>query len=86
MRLRTDIPVMDEAELEGWIFTVLRTIHKVDLEIIRDRINAAIDEDKQEMIKARKYKMCDKCNISYPYHIMTCGACGNEELRSFNQN
>lgn len=83
MSLRNDVQPMEEAELEGWIETMLRTMHKADLQIIHKRLELALKQDTEAMIRGRRYKMCDKCMHTFPFHIVHCPTCGNEELRTF---
>jgi ribosomal protein L40E len=85
MKLRTDIPLMDQYDLEGWIENVLTKINKWDIETIKTRLDKELEADRILMLKNRRFKMCDKCSLTYPYHIVECHECGNNNLREFKQ-
>jgi ribosomal protein L40E len=83
--LRTDLPLMDKSDLDGWIENVLTHMHKQDVETIKIRLEQALDTKNIEMLKNRRFKMCDKCSLTYPYHIVECHNCGSQKLREFKQ-
>lgn len=85
MILRTDIPLMDQYDLEGWIENALTKMHKSDIETIKARLEKELEADKILMLKNRRFKICDKCSLTYPIHTTECHECGNKELREFKQ-
>ena len=83
-KLRTDIPLMEEHDLAAWIEDIITRLHKEDIHTIATTLDLALRDDNIEMLKNRWFKMCDKCNATYPFHTSKC-SCGNDELRAFKQ-
>ena len=82
-KLRTDLPLMGDKEVLGWAANIIENTNKIDIEILAERINAAIEEDRLALTFERVTNMCDKCERSFPEHITECDKCGNDKLRSF---
>jgi len=82
MTLRFDLPLMSEDELNNWITDMLKFTHYSDLRTLKDILIKVINEHDIEVLHNTFYKICDKCDITYPEQESFC-KCGNDKLRMF---
>ena len=80
--LRTDLSFMEEDDMDGWLDNLYKHTHMEDIERIHQKIGVELGRFKSDLWRNRMVKMCDKCNLTYPFHIVTC-ECGNQKLRTF---
>jgi ribosomal protein L40E len=81
--LRTDLGFMEEKELDGWLENIYKTIHADDIETIHQKMGQELDRFKEDLWRNRMVKICDKCMLTYPFHIVVCSNCNNNQLRAF---
>jgi hypothetical protein len=84
MTLRTDKELMGEKDVNGWVESIIRNTHRVDIQILAARLNEELEKEKMELIFSRIWHMCDACELTYPENITYCQKCNNDKLRSFS--
>jgi hypothetical protein len=82
MTLRFDLPLMSDDELTNWITDLMKFTHYTDLRTLRDTLTKVIDEYDREQLHNTYWKMCDRCELTYPEQESFC-KCGNDNLRLF---
>lgn len=82
-KLRTDIGVMDDKDIANWIEDILKNTHYLDVKLLSNALNEAVENHELAITFEKVTKMCDKCEITFPEHITICDKCGNDRLRSF---
>lgn len=83
-RLRTDVDIMPESELEAWIDNILSNVHIQDVRTINDTLTRELEIDKLVKLAKRDFKACDRCYSTYPMNTNYCLYCpNNRKLRTF---
>ena len=82
-RLRTDVDIMPENELNAWIDNILSNVH-LDFKTINDVLTRELKIDKLQRLAKRDFKACDRCFSTYPKNTDYCLFCpGNRKIRTF---
>jgi ribosomal protein L40E len=83
-RIRTDVDIMPQNELDAWTDNILSGVHREDIITINDILTRELKIDKLERLAKRDFKACDRCYSTYPNNIVRCQFCpGNRKLRTF---
>jgi len=82
--LRTDIDKMDDKQVKDWIDMIIRNTHYLDLMNLYETLENKLETNKLATLFDRVYKMCDKCEITYPEHIVVCHKCGTTAVMILN--
>jgi hypothetical protein len=80
--LRTDLPLIPDQEMEGWLEDILENTHYRDIKALRQKLDEAIQSYDIDMTHATLTKKCDKCDKAYPDYVDKC-QCGNTNLGMF---
>ena len=82
IHLRTDLPLLPQQDMDGWVEDILENTHYRDIQSLRQKLDEAIESHYNGMSHASVTKKCDKCDRTYPEFIEKC-ACGNTNLGSY---
>jgi hypothetical protein len=83
-RIRTDVEIMPQNELEAWIDNILSNVHIADVRTINETLTRELEIDKLVRLAKRDFKACDRCFSTYPKNTNYCLYCpGNRKLRIF---
>ena len=83
-RLRNDVDIMPQNELNAWIDNILSNVHIADVRTINETLTRELKIDKLERLAKRDFKTCDRCFSTYPKNTNYCLFCpGNRKLRTF---
>ena len=81
IHLRTDLPIVPDQEMDGWVQDIVENTHYHDLQILRQRLDEAIQSNDNEMTNLSVTKKCTKRDKESPEFIDTC-KCGNTNLET----
>jgi hypothetical protein len=81
-RLRTDLPLLPDHEMNDWLEDVLENTHYRDVRALHHKLGEAITSHDSETTHETMTKKCDKCEKTYPEYIDKCD-CGNANLEMF---
>ena len=70
--LRTDVELMGEKEVNEWVDSILKNTHRVDIQILKERLDNEFESERLELIHSRINKMCDVCDTVYPENYDMC--------------
>lgn len=82
-RLRSDIDIMPDNELESWINNILSGTHIADIKTLNNILTNELKIYSIEKLAKKDFKVCDKCGSTYPIHTNICSYCSNHKLRVF---
>lgn len=70
--LRTDVELMGEKEVNQWVDSILKNTHKIDIQILHERLESEFEIERLELIHSRIHKICDVCETVYPENYDKC--------------
>lgn len=81
-RLKDSIPLMEEHELNEWAGELMLNVNRLDLEGLAIKLEKEFRLYRLEKLSQTDFKMCDKCEATYPRHTTECHYCAGK-LRVF---